>query len=878
MAIKNKPTTTQNNVFSYPINTLNYWIFSLLLMISTLGKAQIIENFEDNNILLNPTWQGDIVKFQSINGQLISNSKIANDRFYISTHSARLVKTQWEFELNLAFNTSSVNYVDVFLSSDSAVLTGLNSGYFIRIGGTEDEMSLYKKSGAAQVEILDGKNGKTDHSSNALKIKVLYDSMGFFNLWVDSTGKGISYILDGKVKEDVQVNGKYFGFVIRQSTSGFFQKHSLDNLYIGPILSDTIPPAVIRLEVLNQDTLLLQFSEKLRSPLSLHSMEVNYSIGNPVFLKALNSDSSLWKLSLAKSLEPYKPYSLLLKNLEDPLGNVIKDTQLYFRWVPVFAPKLHDLLITEWLPDPDPEILLPNEEFIEIRNTSEHALQLSNCRIDDGTSFAHLPQIILEKDSLLILCRDGTEGKFQGFGNVVGLKSFPSLNNTQDILNLRNAEGELIHRVVYDLESYQDVFKSQGGWSIEMIDPNNPCDKLNYRASIDSSGGTPGRLNSVWGLNSDLVKPYITKVKMKESTVISLEFNEALDSVNAIRKDNFIQSELPFLRSSLNQNVIDIHLLRAPETGKLYTLQVKNILDCVENILNDTIVQFAVPEMVRKGDVLISEILFNPTAGGVDFIELFNASDKIVTLKGLSLFNLSETQTPETIVFLDTTGELFFPKTYKVLCTDPEWVKANFFHHDASAFVKLNSFVPMDDDKGHIGISAGGGIVLDEIKYSEHMHWPLLTEKEGVSLERISFEMNMDQGSNATSAAASYGFATPGMPNSHLRKMDEYGQWIHIEPEVFSPDQDGQDDLLAVSIKTDCRDCQVSIKIFDAHGQLIRDMVNNLPIGNEQTWFWDGITDYGKKAEIGIYIIFTELYGMTQKRMVSRKTCTVGGR
>ena len=877
MAIKNKPTTTQINVFSCPKNGINYWIICLLLAITNLVNGQVVDNFEDKDLMLNPTWHGDLVKFQSLNGQLVSNSKIANDRFYISTPSSRLVKTQWQFDLNLAFNTSSVNYVDVFLSSDSAILTGLNSGYFMRIGGTEDEISLYKKSGATQIEILDGKNGKTDHSFNALKIKVIYDSLGFFNLWVDTTGTGISYLLEGRVKEDVLANGKYFGLVVRQSTTGFFQKHSIDNIYLGPILTDTIPPRVTRLEVLHQDTLLLQFSEKIRRPLSLQTMEINYSIGNPVILETVNGDSSLWKLSLAKSLEAYKYYALFLKNLQDPLGNTLNDTQLYFRWVPVFAPKRHEILLTEWLPDPDPEILLPNEEFIEILNTSDHALQLNNCRVDDGSNIAYLPQIVLEKDSFLILCRAGAEGKFQGFGNVVGLKGFPSLNNTQDIINLRNAEGELIHRVVYDLQSYQDAFKSQGGWSIEMIDPNNPCAKLNYRASNHSNGGTPGKVNSVWGLNPDHVKPFITKVKMKESSLVSIEFNEELDSISAVREDNFLQSELPFLRSSLNQNVIDIHLIRPPETGKLYTLQVKNISDCVENILNDTIVQFAVPEMVRKGDVLISEILFNPPSGGVDFVELFNASDKILTLKSLSLFNLSETQTPETIILLDTSGELFFPKTFKVLCTDPEWVRANFYHHDASAFVKLNSFVPMDDDKGHIGISVNGGVILDEIKYTEHMHWPLLTVKEGVSLERISFEMKMDEGSNATSAAASYGFATPGMPNSHLHKISDGQQWIHIDPEVFSPDQDGHDDLLGVSIKTDCKDCQVSIKIFDAHGQLIRDMVNNLPIGNEQTWFWDGIKDNGKKADIGIYIIYTELYGMSQKRMVSRKICTVGG-
>lgn len=877
MTIKNKPKTRFCKEFCHKYKKISYGICFLFLFACNSVKSQVFENFDDNDLLANPTWFGDVAKFQTIDGHLVSNSKIASDRFYLATSNRRYQQTQWEFTLKLAFNTSSVNYVDVFLISDSARLIGLNSGYFLRIGGTEDEISLYKKTGVSIIEILDGRNGRTDNSSNLFSIKVIYDSLKVFNIWIDSTGNRNSYNLQGTTKEIINSECAYFGFLMRQSTSGFFQKHTLDDLYIGPVLFDTIPPKLYGLEVLAMDMLKLVFSEKIYLPELLNSFEINQSVGNPISFQTDNRDSLKCSIALDKPLEPYKQYSLYLKNINDRFGNVLKDTQLDFRWIPVFEPEPYDLLITEWLPDPDPAILMPDDEYIEIMNHSNRALQLLNCRMDDGSTIGYLPSIVLEKDSFLILCRAGAETKFARFGKVLGLKSFPSLNNSEDILTLRNSKGDLLHRVIYDLNSYQDVFKSQGGWSIEMIDPRNPCSKLNYKASQNSSGGTPGSLNSVWGNYLDKSKPEIINVKVKMASQIFVEFNEILDSAEAVQLNNLVTSELNLSEMSLNLNILEIKLSTPPVIGKLYTLGVKNISDCVSNRMKDTVVLFALPEVALKGDILITEILFNPPSGGVDFIEIYNASNKILTLKDLSIFNFSELQKPENVIYLDTSGELLFPHSYKVLCTNPVWVKSHYFKHNPAAFLKLGSWVRMDDDKGHIGISTRSGEIMDELKYREQMHWPLLTDKEGVSLERISLETNVDMGLNFTSAAATFGFATPGLPNSHLHQLMDNKKWVQIEPDLFSPNEDGLDDLLGIRLDTDCSDCQAFIRIFDTNGQLVHELVNNVPIGNSQTWFWDGITDKGKKADIGIYIVFVEMYGINQKRKTFKQTITVGG-
>ena len=55
--------------------------------------------------------------------------------------------------------------------------------------------------------------------------------------------------------------------------------------------------------------------------------------------------------------------------------------------------------------DPTPQIGLPNNEWIEIRNTTTSAINLQNWRVGDagGVSGA-LPNFLLQPDSSAIIC------------------------------------------------------------------------------------------------------------------------------------------------------------------------------------------------------------------------------------------------------------------------------------------------------------------------------------------------------------------------------------------------------------------------------------------------------------------------------------------
>jgi hypothetical protein len=151
----------------------------LLLLPLTLF-AQLNERFSDGNFTAAPPWTGNTGDW-TVNtaGQLQSTNNTANALFYLNTPNSLATTAEWEFWVRLAFNTSSQNYVDEFLTASEADLASPDcKGYFVRIGGTPDELSLYRKAGTTSTRIIDGTDGVTDRSSTVLKIKVVRNSVG----------------------------------------------------------------------------------------------------------------------------------------------------------------------------------------------------------------------------------------------------------------------------------------------------------------------------------------------------------------------------------------------------------------------------------------------------------------------------------------------------------------------------------------------------------------------------------------------------------------------------------------------------------------------------------------------------------------------------
>jgi hypothetical protein len=152
---------------------------------------------------------------------------------------------------------------------------------------------------------------------------------------------------------------------------------------------------------------------------------------------------------------------------------------------------------------------------------------------------------------------------------------------------------------------------------------------------------------------------------------------------------------------------------------------------------------------------------------------------------------------------------------------------------------------------------AGDMAVLDELEYTNDWHYKLLDDEDGVSLERINPEKPIQDPGNWHSAAQSAGFATPGYKNSSYLNPG-ISEGFTLTPEVFSPDQDGFEDILAIQYAFDKPGNLLNIYIFDTDGRRVSHLVKNETVGQEGYYTWDGINDDGTRARVGIYIIVME--------------------
>ena len=139
------------------------------------------------------------------------------------------------------------------------------------------------------------------------------------------------------------------------------------------------------------------------------------------------------------------------------------------------AQNRYDVVIDEIMADPTPQISLPSNEWIELKNVSANPINLQNWRIGDATSQSgQMPNFILQPDSFVIICTGSAVAAMQAYGRVISVTSFPSLDNDGDQLYLKSNSGLTIHAVSYFIAWYQNAVKSDGGWTLEMIDTKNP--------------------------------------------------------------------------------------------------------------------------------------------------------------------------------------------------------------------------------------------------------------------------------------------------------------------------------------------------------------------------------------------------------------------
>ncbi|MFT3979331.1 MAG: lamin tail domain-containing protein [Ferruginibacter sp.] len=868
-------------------------LLGILCLVCFTARAQFSDNFSDGDFTANPAWTGDAASFiVNSSFQLQSNNTTANSSFYLSTASTKAINAQWDFYCQLSFNTSSANYVDVYLTASAADLTQTNTtGYFVRIGNTDDEISLYRKdAGVAAVKIIDGANGTTNNSNNLLKIRVIRNASNQFTLLRDLTGTGNSYVSEGVVTDAAYTTSAAFGIWIRQSTSSFFQRHFFDDIQVQDYAPDVTPPAISSVTVTGANTLDLLFNEAITAATAntISNYSVNNGIGIPATAAQDGSNAALVHLSFAASFPASTACTITVNGIADPAGNVLSNGTASFTYIPPYTPVKYDVVIDEIMADETPAVGLPEREWVELKNTTTQSINLQGWRLKDATGQSGpMPSFVLAPGAYAILCSSASAADLSSYGSTIVVTSFPSLNNSGELLTLVNQAGNVMHAVNYDISWYHDASKQDGGWTLEMINTQSPCTGAeNWRASVNANGGTPGIVNSVNGGTADVTGPKLLSATVTDLTHVTLLFDESLDSLSAATIAHYSISGGISIASAQTLapvfTTVNLVLATPLQTGIPYTLTINAVTDCKGNVINgNNTAQLFVAEPVARYDLVVNEILFDPKPSinaqpeGVDYVEIYNRSNKVIDLKTVYIANRSSSSGQvASLRPISSTSRLMQPQTFAVLTESPEIVQRDFVALDPSAFITVSSMPSYSNDKGYVILCKADSSIIDEIAYKDDWHFPLISNPENVSLERINYDDTTtdnlatavdEQAANWHSAAASVGYGTPTYKNSQYRADGGVQGTIGITPEIISPDNDGFDDFLTINYNFPEPGYVANMTIFDAAGRRVRYLQRNALMGTKGYFRWDGLGDKAERLPIGMYVLYTEVFNLQGK-------------
>jgi len=345
----------------------------ILMVLHLIGPiwsiAQVIEDFEDGDLSNNPSWTGDVGKFIIDNGNLRLQDESGSGTAFLSIESQAIENAEWTLWLKMDFNPSSGNFVKIYLTSSDPNLTSALNGYFIKLGGTSDEISLYRQDSDQVVEIIDGANDRINISPVILTLKVTRDELGNWELLSKLDGEP-DYSTEGSILDDTYLTSNNFGiscqFTVTRSDKFYF-----DNINVsGNPFTDRFAPNVVDVSSIDLNHIDIQFDEAV-DPISSQSVLhylVNKNTGNPDSAILDPLDQTLIHLAFNNALANGVQHQISITNVEDLSANIlITETVEFLHFIP-FPVGFRDLVINEILADMNPREDLPESEFVEIFN------------------------------------------------------------------------------------------------------------------------------------------------------------------------------------------------------------------------------------------------------------------------------------------------------------------------------------------------------------------------------------------------------------------------------------------------------------------------------------------------------------------------------
>jgi len=844
----------------------------VLIFLPIIASSQIFDNFSDGNFNSNPEWKGDTDSF-IIDDDLelrLNNDEAGISSLYTSSYLS--LNVRWEFRIKMEFNPSSSNYCRFYLSSENKNFDTAKS-YYINIGKTNDKLEIFYFDGSSKELILSSNEDYLNNSN--VELDILIEKKG--NDWSLKT-KEIThedYILISENKITFQYFQSNLFAIEPHYTITRSNKFSFDNFDISEIIiPDNEAPIVNEIKILDENETMISFDEKV-----LPFTEINIGVIPEMEINDITTTDSInYTISFKSFFENGKEYNFSINNISDLSSNTLVN---FNEDILFYIPSENDIVINEIMFDPNPRVNLPELEYIEFYNNSGGIVEMKNWILEISNREYNIPNIRLEKDGYLLVLPQEIDGYSSILNKII--IDFSALNNTSSILKIKTDSDLLIDQIEYSSEWFKNGTKNEGGWSLELINPQNNCLKNeNWAESVNENGGSPGKENSIIDLNyypeieNQLTNFYTDDILSK----ITLLYSNYTDEQSISITTNYSSPFEYYLQNTAN-GTSKIELNLENSISSLTYFYFENLKSCDGSFIENDTIWIDNFRDIKEGDIVINEIMFEPKDESSEFVEIFNNSDKFFNLRGFYLCNytnIEEISTSENQKKLSENNIVFPPRSYFVITKNSESIRNNYLSAESLSFIEISTLPKMSNDNGNIALLDQSMNFVDKISYSENMHINLMKEekRQGISLERIKATNPSLDWNNWTSASQNSGGATPGLNNSATPKDYIINDAFEVVPEVFTPNSDGINDIAEVIYKMNKSGYIANIKVFDANGIFIKDIANNYLMGIEGSFIWDGTNTNNRIKQKGIYVFWIEIFDLDGNVKVYKRIVVLG--
>lgn len=708
-------------------------ILLLCQFVNTGLFAQTIiinEDFSDGDFTTNPTWTDHKSKHIVSAGSLHLDAPSKTDEAIITTVSSAAYG-EWEALVELDFNPSGNNLSRIYIISDTENIKDEVEGYFIQIGDTEDEVSLYRQDGFATTKIIDGTDDMVNSNPVSVRMRVTRDLDGNWELFADPA-EGTSFTSQGTTTDNTYSLSNYLG-LFSDYTSTRSDLFAYDDITVTKI---TPPLAIQNTDAVDDRTIDVVFNLDI-DPASITTSDfsLNNGVGSP---DAANlAESNVVRLKYNSPILSNK-YTLTVSNIDDIDGNTINpNTPAKFNLFGTFEDG--DIIINEFVYDYPP---LLSEEYIEIKNVSGKYLNIANWQIADNNSSSALgaDPIPVEANSFLAISADTTE-LYEIFGNRnYHEASFPALNNTTpDAVQLITASGTLADSLTYNSDwGGTDVALERRSASTPSIYQDN------WGNSPNPDGGSPGAPNEI---AADNTPPELLSFEITSKQTLRLAFDERISNPGNYNINN---SSIAAVDQPA-ADTVELSLGSDLQDAQEYTLFITDTEDIFGNTTNpiDTSFTFYEPSPVDSGDVAINEFMYAPSPVSSEYIELYNHSNNSLDLQGWTLSD--NRQSFEGTI---TNSQFIVPPDSYIVIAPDNTIEEDY--PDIS-LLSMSDFPALNNGGDQIIIRDQNDNLLDSLQYNSD--WG----GDEVALERKSTSISSTFPENWGNAPN--GFGTPGSTN-----------------------------------------------------------------------------------------------------------------